>query len=342
VNVSEFVAALGSEPPANIYLLCPFKGPKAKEPSFEPLLAQRAVEKAVSVLVDPGLRDLAYNAYYADEADAAEIASVAMTFPFLAERRLIVVNNAEVYDSESQVKPLLTYMESPSETTVLILVASRIDKRSKFYKACEKNGVVVECPELREHELMLWINSEVRARGKTIEPAAVEAVIGRAGNHLGDVNNAIQLVCSYIGDEPTVRAAHVNAACADVAEDEIWALTDAIAASNTHEAVRVLRQIIDLGKSEFEIMGMINWLLKSAYAVAAGNGPEFKLNPFVAKKVGPLADKLGLEKVRDAFSLCMDTEVLFRTTGVKRALALELLVIKLSASRPRRKAPARR
>jgi DNA polymerase-3 subunit delta len=342
VIVSEFVDALGSTPLSSVYLFCPFKGPKAKEPSFEPLLAQRAVDRAGAVLVDPSLRDLAYNAYYADEADSAEIASVAMTYPFLAERRVIVVYNAEHYESEAAAKPILRYLDSPSETTVLLLVAARTDKRSKFYKACERNGTIVECPELRDHELMLWINNEARARGKTVEPAAIEAIIGRAGKHLSDVNNAVQLVCSYIGDESTVREKHVHAACADVAEEEIWTFTDAIAASNTQEAIRVLRQLIDLGKSEFEIMGMINWLLKSAYAVAAGNGPEFRISPFVARKVAPLAEKLGLEKIRAAFTLCMDTEILFRTTGVKRALALELLVIKLAAPRQTRRPAARR
>lgn len=333
--------AIGSAPPAPVYLFCPFKGPKAKTASFEPVLAQRAVERAVAILVDPSLRDLAYNAYYADEADPAEIVSVAQTFPFLAERRVVVIHNADHYESENAGKPLIHYLASPSDTTVMLLVAAQIDKRSKLYKACEKIGGVVECPELREDELRLWINNEVRARDKTITPGAVEAIVARAGTRLSDVNNAIHVVTGYIGNAPSIREEDVHAACADVAEDEIWALTDAIAASNTHEAVRILRGIIALGKSEFEIMGMINWLLKSAYAVAAGNGPEFKLSPFVARKVTPLAQKLGLEKVRDAFSLCMDTEILFRTTGVDRALAIELLVIKLAAARPR-KAPAPR
>ena len=341
MNVGEFNDAIGSSPPAPVYLFCPFKGPKSKAPSFEPLLAQRAIERAVQVLVEPTLRDLCYNVYYADEADPAEIASVAQTFPFLAERRVIVVHDAEHYESEAEAGPLLGYLAAPCDTTVMLLVAARLDKRSKFYKACEKGGVVVECAELRERDLALWIHNEVRVRGKAIEPDAVEGIMARAGTRLSDVNNAIQLVCGYIGSEGTVRAEHVRAACADVAEEEIWALTDSIAASNTQEAVRVLRQLLELGKSEFEIMGMVNWLLKSAYAVAAGNGPEFKLNPFVARKVGPLANKLGLEKIRDAFALCMDTEILFRTTGVDRALALELLVIKLSASRSRRKPAAR-
>lgn len=216
-----------------------------------------------------------------------------------------------------------------------------MDRRSKFYKACEKSGAIVECAELEGHELALWIHEEARALGKSVDPNAVEEIMTRSGGRLSDVGNAIALVSGFVGEAEVIREEDVRAACSDVAEEEVWKLTDAIAASNTHEAIRVLRQMMDLGKSEFEILGLVLWLLKCAYAVAVGNRPEFRVSPYQARKVAPLAAKFGVEKLRDAFSLCMDTDVLFRSTGVDRSLVLELLVIKLSVPGTRRKAPAR-
>ena len=335
MNAQEFIRTIGTSAPAFVYLFCPFKSPKARAPSFEPVLAERAVERLVQRYVDPTMKDLCYSSYYAEETDPSEVRAMALTVPFLAEYRVIVVQNAEHYAaSESAAGPLLSYIESPCDSALLILVASQIDKRSKFYRACEKNGQVIECPELRDHEAAEWIRAEVEARDKTIAPAAIREILARTGTHLGDANNAVAVVCNYVGQAPTITAEDVVAACADVAEEEIWALTDAIAQSNTNKAVRVLREILALGKSEFEIMGSINWLLKSAYAVARG-GPNSRVREFVAQKVAPLAAKIGLERFRDAFSLCMDTEILLRSTGVDRALALELLVIKLAAPGPR-------
>ena len=54
-------------------------------------------------------------------------------------------------------------------------------------------------------------------------------------------------------------------------------------------------------------------------------------------KVRPLASKLGVTKIRDAFALCTDTQFMMRNTGTNAPLALELLVVKLAASRPARK-----
>ncbi len=331
MDVLEFLRTAENEAPAPIYLFCPHKAPRAREATFEPVLAQKAVERLVDLYVDPSTRDLAYSAYYADEADPAEIVSVSQTMPFLSERQVILVNGAECYESESTAGPLLDYLGNPCESTILILVANRLDRRSKLYKTCTKTAAIVECPELREQDALVWARKEIERLGKSIDSSAVRELIDRTGTRLGDVSNAINLVTNYVGSAEKITKADVATACADVAEEEIWSLTDAIASSDTDKAVRVLREILDLGKNEFEILGSINWLLKTAYFAAAPSANRLK--PFLANKVKPLAAKLGKEKFRDAFSLCMDTEILLRSTGVDRTLALELLVVKLAAPR---------
>lgn len=336
LKAQEFIGEIGVAAPALVYLFCPGKTGKARLATFEPKLAERAVEGLVNAYVDPSLKDFAYTAFYADEADPADIVVEAQTLPFLAERRVVLVRHAERYSSESAAGPLLAYLNAPCDTAMLILVASQVDKRTKFYKACEKAAILVECPELNEREVDAWVRAEVDVRGKTIENAAVNELVKRAGTRLSDVENAVNLVTGYVGDAPNIGEDDVVAACADVAEEEVWALTDAIAGSRTGEALSALHKLMDLGKHEDELMGTINWLLKSAYTVAAPDAGLPPISPFVARKVAPLVRKLGVAKLRDAFALCTDTHFLFRTTGVNSALAIELLVVKLAA--PRRRA----
>lgn len=338
VDVQEFIPSIGSQPPPRVVLLCPEKRPRAREATFEPLLAERAVERLLDAYLDPSLKDLAYSAFYADENDPGEIVLEAQTLPFVAERRVVLVRNAEHYKAESAARPLLEYLEAPNESTLLILIAAHVDKRTKFYKLCEKAGVVVGCPTLGEREAAQWVRAEVEAKGKAIEPAATEELVRRAGTHLGDVSNALNVVATFIGDAPTIREQDVMAACADVAEEEIWALTDAIAGSRPADAIAALRKLTDLGKHQDEILGTINWLLKSAYTVATPNSTRPPVSRFVANKVRPLAAKLGLEKLRAAFALCTDTHFMMRSTGVDAALALELLVVKLAAPARRQRA----
>lgn len=337
MNAQELLSKFDAASAAPVYLFCPGKSPRAKAPTFEPLLAERSVDRITEATVDPANRDFAFAAYYADETAAKEIVLDAQTLPFLADRRVILVRHAERYGSESAAGPLLDYLASPNESTILLLIANKVDKRTKFYKACAKSGAIVECPAMNQGEVLQWVQGEAKARGRTIGLDAVRALVDRAGTHLSDVDNALTNVINFVGEnDAPITAEDVNTACADVAEEEIWALTDAIAASRPGEALTALRRLSDLGKHPDEIIGTINWLLKSAYAVAIAPG-EPNISRFVAQKVTPLTQKLGTAKLRSAFALCTDTQFMMRSTGVDSGLALELLVVKLAAPMPRRR-----
>lgn len=341
MRVRELMAKIGKDVLPPVLLFCPGAAPYKKELTWEPVLADRAVAEIVKTYVPEGMSDLVYSVFYADETPVPDILLEATTLPFLAERRVILVRNTERYnlmsgEKKSPLAPLLDYINNPCETSLLMLIAPQIDKRKKFYKACEKAGAIVECPQLDTRELSAWVRHEAEKRGKTVDEEAIREIIRRAGNHLSDCFNAINLVATYVGEASAIREQDVVMACADVAEESIWALTDAIATSDTKKALYTLRQLIDFGKNPNEIMGTINWLLESAYQASS----ETSLAPkskFVADKVKPLADKLGLVKLKAAFALCTDTHFLMRSTGVDENLALEMLVIKLAAPRPARR-----
>jgi DNA polymerase III subunit delta len=337
MTIQDVYASIQQGTYSPVYLFCPGKSPRARDASFEPILAEQCIEAVTSAIVDQENRDFAYAAFYADETPAGSIVQEAQTFPFLTDRRVVFVRNAEKYNSESAAGAMLGYLAAPNESTIMLLLAHKVDKRTKFYKACQKAGAIVECPALTEPEVTSWINQEVAKHQKMIDGNAARALIDRTGIHLSDVQNALSLVMHYVGqDTERVGISDVEAACADVAEEEIWALTDAIATSQSGAALTSLRSLSDLGKHPDEMIGTINWLLKSAYAVAVAEG-EPNISRFVARKVAPLAQKLGLVKLRAAFALCTDTQFMMRSTGVDSALALELLVVKLSAPIPRRR-----
>lgn len=343
MHVQQFIQSLGSPGSTlpSLVLIGPGKRPNARDNTYEPFLAEAAVDSLVEASVDPTMKDFSFVAFYADETNPAQIVSEAETLPFLTDRRVVLVRNAERYNTDSGAGPLLEYLKTPCESTLLILVAGQIDKRTKFFKLCEKAGLVVECPRLNEPEVAAWVRTEVERRGLNIESGAVQEIVRRAGTFLSDVNNSLTNVINFVGNTGLIREKDVVAACADVAEEEVWSLTDAIAASQSSAALTSLRKLMDLGKHEDEILGIINWLLKSAYLVALGGTSAASISRFVAQKVRPLAEKLGVDKLRAAFALCTDTHFMIRSTGVDGALALELLVVKLAAPMPRPQTAAR-
>lgn len=342
MTAQELLGLIGKQPLPRVMLFAPGKAPFGKEP-WEPQLAERCIQKILDVTLEPGMADLAYTALYADEVPVSQVVMEAQTLPFLTDLRIVLVRNAERYfgmsgGKGSQLNPLLEYLKSPNETTILMLVSNKSDKRVAFYTACQKAGEIVECPQLDDRQLGAWVNDAAAALGKRLDRNALNELIERAGSRISDVENALKLVSAYVGASDSIREEDVRAACADVAEESIWALTDAIAQSDPEKALKTLYQLQEFGKSADEIMGTINWLLESAYRASPTTSGQLK-SQFQVNKVKPLLDKFGLEKLIDALALCTNTHFMIRSTGVDTDLALEMLVIKLAY---RAKAKARR
>ena len=124
----------------------------------------------ISALVEDELRAFNLERMYASDKSvtAASIAEAASTLPMLGERRVVVVLRAEkilkpkrrgkaVEESEepaddaeppSDLDALEAYVKQPSAQTVLVLVASDVDRTRKIFKALQKHATIVVCQGL--------------------------------------------------------------------------------------------------------------------------------------------------------------------------------------------------
>ncbi|HOC69218.1 MAG TPA: DNA polymerase III subunit delta [Candidatus Hydrogenedentes bacterium] len=336
LNIVEFTEDIGRSPLPSTILFGPGTPPFGKE-DFEPFLVERALEKILAAYVDPSLRDFAFSIFYAEETPPGIVAEEALTTPFLAERRVILVRNANVYmaiaaGKRSPLQPLVQFIENPPDTATLLLVAPAINKARQLYKACSQHGLVVESPQLTDSAYGAWIRKQVEEKGNKIGTGAITLLMDRVGARMDEMHNAINLVCNYAGVGTAITDEHVRAASGDVAEATVWALTDAIAASNPTAALEALHDLLGMNKSPDEIIGTINWLLENAYR-AHPQTPMKVGKPFVERKVTPLARKFTEKRLIDALALCTKTHFALRTTGSDARLQLELLIIKLAAAK---------
>lgn len=340
MQVREFLAQLGKAPPAAVYLFCPSKA--GKTPSYEPFLVEQAFKALTDQYVDPSLRDLSYASYFADETPPAEIVDNAQTVPFLSEKKVVLVRRAEEYMTRRSPGALSRYIASPSNHTILAFAADAVDRRKEFMKACEKDAVIVESPQLQEKDVILWARAAVEKRGKNIDASGVTALVHRAGLFLSDVNNAVNQVCDFTGSKQSITRADVEKACSEAGEEDVWAMVDAIAKADTGEALRIYHRLVEPGKNEIQLLATINWMVKSAYGVAAGGEAAASVKGFTAQKLDSLAKAVGKKGIIRFFGLCMETDMMLRSTGAKKSLPLELLIIKLCNSDTRSQARMKR
>ena len=83
--------------------------------------------------------DFNFDTFDGESAKADDIVAACNTLPFLSERRLVVVKNVDKMNADGT-NTLATYVADPSPTTILVMVAVKLAKNTRLYKAVDKIG----------------------------------------------------------------------------------------------------------------------------------------------------------------------------------------------------------
>lgn len=226
---------------APVYLLM------GTEPYYPDLVCDEIIKYALT----DSERDFNQTVFYGLDTDAGTVASECRSYPMMAERRLVVVKEAQ---SMKTLEDLAAYASDPMESTVLVILmhGASADKRRALYKNVQKKGVVLVSDALRDYEMPQWITSFYKSRGLDIEPAAAALLAEYAGTDMSRIMLETEKMQKNL-PEGTVR---VNAA-------------------DIEKNVGISRQF-----SIFELTKALSYMkAEKALKIAAyiGNGPKFML-----------------------------------------------------------------
>lgn len=217
----------------------------------EPYYPDLVCDEIIKYALTDSERDFNQTVFYGLDTDAGTVASECRSYPMMAERRLVVVKEAQ---SMKTLEDLATYASEPMESTVLVILmhGASADKRRALYKNVQKKGVVLVSDTLRDYEMPQWITSFYKSRGLDIEPAAAALLAEYAGTDMSRIMLETEKMQKNL-PEGTVR---VNAA-------------------DIEKNVGISRQF-----SIFELTKALSYMkAEKALKIAAyiGNGPKFML-----------------------------------------------------------------
>lgn len=182
-----------------------------------------------------------------DELDGAsleepgQLISSAQTMPFCADFRLVIVNGAgELAKPVSEA--VVSYLADPNPQCVLCLVAEKLAKNTRLYKAVAKVGPhsVIDCAPLKRWELPPYVVKLAQKRGLSMDNAAAQELVERVGESTVALDNQIATLAQLVGDADHITLADVEANVAQIAEVSPWAFADAVCERNAPRAMEML------------------------------------------------------------------------------------------------------
>ena len=156
----------------------------------EDVLKDELVALLLEQTVDPAMRDFNFDVRSAADLDGERLHALIETPPMLAERRVVVIRNAEQWRKNAPVWTVLyRYLENPSPTTTLVILHGA-GQRPNPKLAAASTHVMID--RLTPERVARWIHRRADASSLEIDPAAATHLIETVGLSLTDLGTELE------------------------------------------------------------------------------------------------------------------------------------------------------
>jgi DNA polymerase-3 subunit delta len=304
----------------------------------EALVRDDALERIRESVLADGPADFNFDRLEGDATSPGALLDALRTLPVMAQRRLVVLREPQGQGRARKANEVL--LEAIAEgvsslgeesSTVLVVVASKVDRRARWVKAFGAPAAEVRCdPPKGQREVVAFVRNEAKRQGVAFERGAAELLAERTGPQLLMLRQEISKLALLAGEGHEISRSHVASGTCDVAEEPIWDLTDAIGAGRTSDAMVVLTKLLRSGAAPPLVLGALVSHFRRLLRVSAGAavpGP-----PFVVKKLETQARRYSQGRLASCLRAIHETDTALKGAGSLRPeMALERLVLGLSA-----------
>ena len=297
---------------------------------------RKRYEKAlVSLFVAKGdTMNLTY--YYGKKIDIKEIIDLAQTMPFMAEKRVIVLENTELFSHSCE--ELADYIPNIYETTCLIFSEDKIDLRLRQTKAAKSKGTVAEFADLSDADLRDFILKRLSREHRQITANALEMFMQRCGDDLWQVSGELEKIISYTFKKDGIRPEDVEAVMPPLPEDRIFAMIDAILDHDTKKAVSLYADLLTLRNEPISILSLIREQMRLILHAMQMNEEHVSpkdmaqtlgMREMRVKMALPAARKSSKIDIRHRIEMCADTDERIKSGLLDPRVGVEMLIVEL-------------
>lgn len=240
--------------------------------------------------------DMALERLDGEEVEFERMQEALQSLPFLVARKLVVLQTPGA--NKQFTEKVETLLKELPETTDVIIVEPKLDKRSAYYKFLKKQKGFNEFGELDERGLAKWLVDTAKGKGARLSMADASFLISRAGVNQQALAGEIEKLSLYTD---IIDRQAIEALTPTTPQSTIFQLLEAAFAGNTKLAMGLYGEQRAQKVEPQQIIAMLAWqvhilaLIKTAGDKTPDEiARDAKLSPYVVRKSAGIARKLTL------------------------------------------------
>lgn len=266
-----------------------------------------------------------------EKFDGAEIESAdavidaVRSISFLDPKKLVIVRdfskNKEIIDN------IESLIDQTADSTDLILLDPKLDKRTSVYKFLKANTDFVNLDTLNPHELEKWLADEAKNLQLKISKDNIRFLINRVGPNQQLLSQEI-IKLSLVNGE--VDKNIIENLIEPSPQSSVFDMLEALFTGNLKKAHKLYIDQRAQGEEPQKLIGMITWQLQQLasalyspiksvdYLVA-----NSKISPYSARKALSLSSKMSISDIKFCIDELLQVDTLSKTSAdVESALAV--------------------
>ena len=190
--------------------------------------------------------DLSFNSdvFEGTEFTGDDVVNACNTIPFASDVRLVEVRGADDL-KKADSEPIVAYLDAPCESTVLALVAEKLAKNTRLYKAVAKHGktAVIDCAPPKARDLPKLVRSMAVGHGVTFSEGAAATLVSLVGEDTVHLDAEIKKIALAHTGTAAVGEQEVLQLVSRTAEAKPWDFANAFAARDTARCLLLLQRM---------------------------------------------------------------------------------------------------
>ncbi len=311
-------------------------------------LIDNAIKTIRDKFLSEDFKEMNYTIFEKIEENFSGFYETATTFPFMSDKKVIVVNECEFMTSTGSIDKscedkLTGLLGSDSSTSIVIFVLKnkKPDTRKKLVKMFKDKNSIYEIKKLEEGELANWIVERFKSCGLKINPSNASYIALNCGYldyesviNLYDVNNEIDKIYSYAIDNGEVSREDIDLLLVKSLDSNIFKLVDYICEGKKNKAHLMLQDMLQNGAAEQFIIHMIarQYRMIFEYQLLQKKGytmneimDAMKIKKFIATKLSNIARNLSIDKTEYIIGQLLDIDRKIKTGFMDKNVGLDII-----------------
>jgi DNA polymerase-3 subunit delta len=277
--------------------------------------------------------DMALERLDGEEVSFERIQESLQSLPFLATAKMVVLWRPST--NKQFVEHVGELLSELPDTTELIIVEPKFDKRSVYYKLLKKSTEFHEYPALERTSLAKWLVTQAKEQGGTLLLSDANYLIERVGGNQQMLFHEVEKLLVY---DPKITRETIMLLTEQTPQSTIFELLEATCAGNSRKAMELYDEQRQLKVEPQQVIAMLTWqlhvlaLIKTADERSINTiASEAKLNPYVVRKTITIAQHMSLTELKRLVAELLEIDMRLKRQSIDADEALRNFLLRMAS-----------